>query len=137
MKLSRSAIAMYVGLVFASGAVLGAFGQRLYTVSTTVSAKNPPRNAEEFRKRVVAEMQSRLKLTDPQVARLNEIMDETRASVEETRHKMRPAFQAIHEEEIDKVRAMLTPEQKIEHAKMVKELKERQKQTGRSPGPGF
>jgi len=29
MKFSRAAIALYVGLVFASGAVLGVFGHRL------------------------------------------------------------------------------------------------------------
>lgn len=137
MKLSRSAIAIYVGLVFASGAVLGAFGQRLYTVSTTVSAKNPPKNAEEFRKKIVTEYQGRLKLTDPQVARLNEIMDETRANVEETRHKMRPAFEAIHEEQTDKIRTMLSADQRTEYAKMLKEREERQKQLGHPPGPGF
>ena len=55
MKIPRGAVAMYVGLVFASGAVLGAFGQRLYTASS-VSAKTT-RNPEEFRKRVLATMQ--------------------------------------------------------------------------------
>ena len=79
MKLSRAAIALYVSLVFASGAVLGVFGHRLYTVSS-VSAK-AVRNPEEFRKRTMAEMQTRLKLTDDQVLKLNAIMDETRARV--------------------------------------------------------
>ncbi len=78
MKLSRLAISLYVGLVFASGAVLGAFGHRLYSVSTVVSAKQN-RNAEEFRKRVIAEMQGRLKLSGEQVTKLNFIMDDTRS----------------------------------------------------------
>ena len=131
MRLSRLAIAFYVGLVFASGAVLGAFGHRLYTVSS-VNAKQK-RNPEEFRKKVVAEYQSRLKLTDEQVAKLNANMDETRARVEETRQKMRPAYDKIHEEQWMKFHAVLTPEQQIEHEKM---RKERQKQSGRS-GPGL
>ena len=54
MKLSRSAIAFYFALVFASGAILGVFGQRLYT-ATTVNA-NATKNPQEFRKRVIAEM---------------------------------------------------------------------------------
>lgn len=133
MRLSRLAIAFYVGLVFASGAVLGAFGHRLYTVSTSVSAKQK-RNPEEFRKKIVAEYQTRLKLTDEQVAKLNAIMDETRSRVEETRQKMRPAYDKIHEEQWMKIHAVLTPEQQIEHEKMRKEREERQKQHSQGPG---
>ena len=40
MKLSRAAIVLYVGLVFVSGAVLGFFGNRLYSASTV---ERPPR----------------------------------------------------------------------------------------------
>lgn len=87
MKLSRAAIVAYIGLVFASGAVLGALGHRLYTVST-VSAK-ATRNPEEFRKRVISEYQTRLKLSDAQVSQLSSIMDETRSRVEETRQRMK------------------------------------------------
>jgi F0F1-type ATP synthase membrane subunit b/b' len=131
MRLSRVSIAVYVGLVFASGAVLGAFGHRLYTVSA-VSAKTTKRNPEEFRKKIVTEYQQRLHLSDQQVAQLNAIMDETRTRVEETRQKMRPTYDKIHEEQTAKVREMLTPEQRVEYEKMRKEREERQKQPGRS-----
>ncbi len=70
MKFSRAAIAFYIGLVFASGVVLGVFGHRLYAVST-VSQQSATKTPEEFRKKVMAEYQSRLKLTDDQVAKLN------------------------------------------------------------------
>jgi len=131
MKLSRAAIIAYIGLVFASGAVLGALGHRLYTVST-VSAK-VTRNPDEFRKRVIAEYQTRLKLTDVQVSQLSEIMDETRSRVEETRQKMKPAYQKIHEEQTEKIRAMLNPNQQSEYEKIRKEREAaaREKQTGR------
>ena len=136
MRLSRVTIAIYIGLVFVSGAVLGAFGHRLYTVST-VSAKSTRRNPEEFRKKVVAEYQERLHLSAQQVTQLNTIMDETRARVEETRQKMRPTYDKIHEEQTAKVREMLTPEQRVEYEKIRKEREEREqhpKQQGRSPG---
>src|SRR5580698_11605748 len=119
MRLSRAAIVLYVGLVFASGAVLGALGHRLYTVSS-VSAKTT-RNPEEFRKRVMSEYQSRLKLSDAQVDQLSAIMDETRTRVEDTRQKMKPAYQKIHEEQTDKVLAILNPEQQVEYEKIRKE----------------
>jgi hypothetical protein len=132
MKLSRAAIALYVALVFVSGAVLGAVGHRLYMVST-VSAKLTP---EEFRKKVVAEYQQRLKLSDDQVVRLNMIMDETRARIEETRQKLHPAYQKIREEQQQKFRDLLTPEQQSEYDQIRKEREQRQKQNGR-PGPGI
>ena len=53
MKLSRWTIALYVGLVFTSGIVVGAFSHRFIDVSA-VSA-NAGRNPEEFRKRFHAE----------------------------------------------------------------------------------
>jgi hypothetical protein len=132
MKLSRAAIALYVGLVFASGLVLGAFGQRLYTAST-VAAKQRP-NPEEMRKRIVAEYESRLKLSPEQLGRLNVILDETRARMEEARKGMRPAYQKIHEDQVAKIRELLNPDQQAEYDKMRKEREQReqhQKQSGR------
>lgn len=137
MRFSRGAIALYVGLVFACGMVLGAFGDRLYNASAVV-AKPAPRNPEEFRRKVIAEYQSRLKLTPDQVAKLNAIMDETRARVEETRQKMKPAYQKIHDEQSEKVRELLSADQQVEYDKMRKEHDERAKQNpGHGPGPGF
>jgi hypothetical protein len=136
MKLSRAAIVLYVGLVFASGAVLGALGHRLYTVSS-VSAKTT-RNPEEFRKRVMSEYQSRLKLSDAQVDQLSAIMDETRTRVEDTRQKMKPAYQKIHEEQTDKIRAMLNPDQQTEYEKIRKEREAgREKQQSHAPSQRF
>ena len=50
MNFSRKTIALYVGLVFVSGAVLGVFGDRLYTVTTVTKAKNAKPSPEEFRR---------------------------------------------------------------------------------------
>jgi len=137
MKLSRATIALYVGLVFASGVVLGIFGHSLYAVSTTASTKS--KNPEEFRKRVMAEYRSRLRLSEDQVTKLNAIMDETRARVEETRQKMHPAYQKIRAEQNEKIRQLLSAEQQAEFDKMHKEREERdqrQKPSGRQPGSG-
>jgi hypothetical protein len=50
MNFSRKSIALYVGLVFVSGGVLGVFGDRLYTVTTVTKAKNAKPSPEEFRR---------------------------------------------------------------------------------------
>jgi hypothetical protein len=139
MKFSRAAIALYVGLVFASGVVLGAFGHRLYMVSTIVSAKGT-KNPEEFRRKVIAEYRTRLHLSDDQVTRLNVLMDETRARVEDTRQKLHPAYQKIRAEQNEKIRQILSADQQVEFDKMHKEREERQQrqkqQSGRDPGTG-
>jgi Spy/CpxP family protein refolding chaperone len=137
MKFSRTAIILYMGLVFVCGAVLGVFGQRLYSASTVISATNRPK-PEELRKKALAEYQSRLKLTDDQVSKMNGLMDETRARVGEVRKSMHPQYERIHQEQTEKVRAILSPEQRAEYDRMLKEREERQKQNGnRGPGPGI
>jgi hypothetical protein len=138
MKLSRSAIALYVGLIFASGGVLGVYGNRLYNAST-VSAK-APFNPDEFRKKVVAEYQRRLQLSDEQVQKVNLILDETQAQVKEIHAKSDPAMKAVHDNQIEHITEILTPAQRTEYEVMRKERQEqRQKQYGGRPGggPGF
>jgi Spy/CpxP family protein refolding chaperone len=132
MNFSRAAIAAYVGLIFASGAVLGVFGNRLYVASRDAGKPGPRPNPEDFRKRLLDTFRDRLHLNEDQVAKLNVIMDETRSRVEETRHQMRPAYQKIHEEQDQKIRALLTPDQQVEFDKILKERQEHQKGRGGS-----
>jgi len=136
VKLSRLTIALYVGLIFASGVVLGVFGHSLYAVSTVVSKTNP--KPEELRKKRLAEMQTRMKLSDEQVAKINSIYDETRAKFHEVRERYRPEMDALESAQRDKVRSILSPEQQAEYEKMLKEREQQQKQNGgRGPGPGI
>jgi Spy/CpxP family protein refolding chaperone len=136
VKLSRLTIALYVGLIFASGVVLGVFGHSLYAVTTVVSKTNP--KPEELRKKRLAEMQTRMKLSDEQVAKINSIMDETRAKFHEVRERYRPEMDSLESAQRDKVRSILSPDQRAEYEKMLKEREEQQKLNGgRGPGPGI
>jgi Spy/CpxP family protein refolding chaperone len=119
MTFSRWKIAMYVGFVFVSGALLGAFSHRLYTVSG-VSA-NAPRNPEEFRRRYMEEMKTRLKLTPDQVTQLSAILDETRSRVRSTRESIEPEIRKIREEQQEKVHHILSADQRPEYDQMRKE----------------
>jgi Spy/CpxP family protein refolding chaperone len=136
VKLSRLTIALYVGLIFASGVVLGVFGHSLYAVTTVVSKTNP--KPEELRKKRLAEMQTRMKLSDEQVAKINSIYDETRAKFHEVRERYRPEMDVLERAQRDKVRSILSPEQQAEYEKMLKEREQQQKQNGeRGSGPGI
>ncbi len=133
MKLSRLTIALYVGLIFASGVVLGVFGHSLYAVTTVRS--NPP---EDLRKKTLAEMQKRMQLSNEQVSKINSIMDETRARFHEVRERYRPEMDAHQKDQRDKVRSILSPSQLTEYEKMLKEREEHQKHDGgRGQGPGI
>jgi Spy/CpxP family protein refolding chaperone len=136
VKLSRLTIALYVALIFACGVVLGVFGHSLYAVTVVKSSPNP--RPEDVRKKTLAEMQARMKLTDDQVAKINSIYDDTRARFHEVHEKYRPQLDAITKDQRDKVRTILSPDQVGEYEKMLKERDEHQKQNGgRGNGPGI
>jgi hypothetical protein len=125
MNLSKAAIGLYVALVFLSGIVVGALGYRLYTVSP-VSASGP-RSPEEYREKYLAEMRSRVKVSPEQEKQLIAILEETRARYKETRDSIEPQMQQIRQEQVDRVNAILTPEQRAEYARMRAE-RDRQRQ---------
>jgi hypothetical protein len=131
MKLSRWTIALYVGLVFASGAVVGAFGHRFIDVAA-VSA-NARRNPEEFRKRFTVEMKARLNLTSDQMTKLSAVLDSTRVEFRTTRDSIEPALANIREEQHRRILALLEPAQRAEYEKMRQEREARARQEAPPP----
>jgi hypothetical protein len=135
MRLTRWTIALYMGLVFLCGGVVGAFAHRLYTVST-VSANATTRNPEEFRKRYLADLQARLKLSDDQVVKVNSVMDETRTRFRATRATIEPEMRKIREDQQREISELLSPEQQAEWQKIVEERERNRKNKKRGGGTG-
>jgi hypothetical protein len=135
MRLSRLSISLYIALIFLSGVALGVFGHRLYAVTTVSSSA--VRKPEEFRKRYVSEMQSRLKLTTEQVNSLGAILDETRTRVHEARERFKPELDTIKAQQVAKVKAILDATQQAEYDKMRAEREAREKAQGHASGPGI
>jgi hypothetical protein len=135
MNFSRKSIALYVGLVFVSGAVLGVFGDRLYTVSTVTKAKNTRPTPEEFRRGYLGFMQKRLGLNEQQITKLGLILDETRARMNEVNQRTIPEQKEIQKTQTEKIRAMLTPAQQSEYEVVIKE-RQKMKKGGSRGGPG-
>lgn len=128
MKPFNRNLAISLTLVFLSGLALGALGYRYYAQKTAVTRENrPPRSPREFRAAYTSEMKSRLKLSDDQVTRLTNILDETEAKYKEVRERTRPEMKAIQDGQVAAINAMLSPEQQSEYAKMRKERDERRK----------
>lgn len=118
MTRSRLAIAIYLLLVFLSGVVVGAVGHRFYYREKFTPRPRP--SPEEFRRRYMEDLRSRLKLTDEQAQRIDAILDETR-------DRYRTQMRAMQEEQAAKIRAVLNPEQQREYEQMRREREERRK----------
>ena len=135
MRPSRWTVALYMALVFACGGVAGAFAFRLYTVSG-VSANVGQRNPEEFRKRFMADLKSRLQLNDDQAAKLGTIMDETRMQVRAARMTIEPELQKIRDDQKQRISELLSPDQQAEWQKILDERqRKRESKKNRSPRP--
>lgn len=132
MKMSRTnlTIGFYLLLVFGSGIAVGAFGYRIYSgtpVSAKVSVPAAKPSPEEWRKQYLGEMQARVRLTPAQVQELNGIMDQTRSLFHESREKHNRELQALRDDHANRIRAILTDEQRPEYEKLRAEREQRAK----------
>ncbi|MEO8025338.1 MAG: hypothetical protein ABI823_02635 [Bryobacteraceae bacterium] len=137
MKLSKLSVAVNVTLLFLSGVAVGAFGYRLYTVAPVSANKTGKSSSDEYRKKYLNEMQTRLKLDSEQAKKLDNILDETRARFHIVRERNKPEFDTIRSQQVEKVRGILNEQQRAEYERMRKEREEHEKQFGRGSGPGI
>lgn len=126
MTFSRSATAMYLALVFASGAVVGVLGHKFYNAREVNATSRP--QPDEWRRKYMDEMQTRLNLSSDQKLRLNILLDETRSRVREAQARAKPEIDQIKAEQVEKIRSMLDEKQRVEYNKLRKEREERAKQ---------
>jgi len=101
-------------LVFGSGILVGAVGYRLYMVNSVSMAppgRPPQRDPEEVRKRIVSEMQQKIKLDEAQVQQLNQIYDQTRQAFDALHKQSSQESRVIWDKQKEEVRAILRPDQ--------------------------
>ena len=128
MPKSRLSAAISVLLVFFSGAVLGAFTYRLYSLPSVQMVKEtggPPRklSPEEWRKKYVSDLSTAVKMDETQVSELNKILDHTREEFQSLADKVqpeqkaldtkfRPEREAIQTRQVENINALLRPDQR-------------------------
>jgi len=116
MKRSGLAAALYVALVFLSGAVVGIFAYRLYTARSVSASVSVPKPAD-FRKKYVDDITTRVHLSQEQVAQLSTILDETRNRWTEEHNRSMTQRAQIHDEQVQRIHDILTPTQIPEYEK--------------------
>src|SRR5690242_21873931 len=122
MKQNQWAAVLLAVLLFCCGAAIGAIGDHFYTVR--VANAKP---AEDFRQRYISEMRSRCKPTPAQVAQLDAILDDTKAKVKAVKDSVRPQILKIKQEQIGRVKSILTPEQVPAYDQLLAERERRAK----------
>jgi uncharacterized protein YeaO (DUF488 family) len=119
MRQSNGKIALYLGLVFASGLVVGGFGHRLYTVkSVSATSEAKKKTPDDYRREYMAEMKQRLTLNDKQSKDLEVILDATRAKYKAFRERTKPEMDAIQSAQTEAINALLDETQRKEYALM-------------------
>ncbi|MDQ2843935.1 MAG: hypothetical protein M3Y72_23435 [Acidobacteriota bacterium] len=123
MRRNQWAALFFALLLFGSGFAAGILTQR-YVSGSVVSAKT----AEDFRHHYIAEMKSKLGLSAQQVSDLEKILDDTKAKYKAVRDQSRPAMLKIKEEQIDRVKSILTASQVPIYESLVAERERRYKE---------
>lgn len=120
-------LAFYCTVLFVSGMAVGALSHRYY-VQDVVAAKAPTRRTpEQYRRAYLAEMKTRLNLSEEQAAQLEVVLDDTGAKFRALREQQRPMMDAIQAEQTARVNSLLTAEQQVEFEKMRLEREQRRK----------
>lgn len=120
-------LGLYLFLVFASGAVVGAFGHKLYSAKT-VNAKAPPPPKEDFKKRYLRQMQTRLKLDDGQLQKLDGIFESYGPRYRDTKQRQDVEMKQIQTQQRTEIKAMLSEQQQAEYQKMIEERDARERE---------
>jgi len=129
MKRWNLPIALYLFLVFISGAVVGALGYRTYKPPSASS--NARVSPEEFRRQYLQEIKTRVNLNDEQLQKVNAILDETRTRFHDARDKHNEIVKQIGDEQRAKMRAILSVEQLPKAEQFWLDRDQRQKQNKR------
>jgi len=129
MKRWNPPIALYLLLVFISGAVVGALGYRTYKPPSASS--NARVSPEEFRSQYLQEIKTRVNLSDDQLEKVNTILDETRTRFHNARDKHNDIVKQIGEEQRAKMRAILSSDQVPKAEQFWQDRDQRQKQNKR------
>jgi len=116
MPKSKLSTIGYLLLVFFSGALVGGLSYRLYSMNTVNASSGSPRpSPEEFRRRYIEGMRTKVNLDEKQIEQVNQILDETRAQFDQMRAKQRADGQAIQNQQVARITAILRDDQKASY----------------------
>jgi Spy/CpxP family protein refolding chaperone len=118
----------YFVATFLLGAIVGAVGAFLYGWYGGRWQRHVPPDKEQVIQRLTRD----LALTDAQVAEVRKAFEEAGAKQKALADEVGPKFRALREERRERIRAILTPEQRAKFDEIVRRIDERR---ARRPPP--
>ncbi len=113
---------IYLLVVFACGLAVGALGYRFYQLKTVTASAAPSRpSPKEWKKKHIAELNTRLHLTAEQTSQISAILDDAHKDIRAVMKTVEPEMDRIQQTQYAKVKAALTPEQAAEYEKFHQE----------------
>ncbi len=117
MPKSKFSAVVYLLLVFLSGALVGGLSYRLYAMNTVSASSGLPKaSPEEFRRHYIDTMRAKVNLDEKQLEQVNQILDETRMQFDQMRAKQRADGEAIQNQQVAKITAILREDQQANYA---------------------
>jgi len=136
MLRTKTSAVLSLALVFVSGGLVGVLATRAYIVrSASVNAEVTRKpSPADWRKHVLGEMRTKLKLDDAQTEQLNDIFDHMDSEVRDLRAKRDSQNQALQSDLVAKINGILRPEQ-LALYKQYREEREKERQRRKMQGP--
>jgi len=117
----RGEAAVLVVIVFLLGALLGGVGNHLWGESVWGKQMMP---AQPTKGQIVSNLTKELQLTPDQQTQLGVIVDDTRAQWRTLYTTIEPRHEEIRQQSRDRIRAILTPDQKPKFEEFMKRIDE-------------
>jgi DNA anti-recombination protein RmuC len=130
VKRSQVSVLLSMFAIFGSGIVVGAFGYHSYTANTVSATAVVPvkKDPEDWRRRYVDAIRTRLNLEQTQLGQLNTILDQTKARFKDLKERQKQETDEIRAEQLERIRGMLTAAQKPEFEKFREERERKMKE---------
>ena len=111
MTNSRVSSAIYLVLVFASGILAGAVGNRLYMVKTASANSTPPRTMAQYRSQLFTELRQRVGATESQIAEIDKVLNNAKQQLDALHAEHKPMREKIDHDRVEGIRAVLDEKQ--------------------------
>lgn len=116
---SKRAAALYLGLVFFAGAVLGFAANQFYNEQTLHAQASEPQLT--YTQRLIKSLDEQLHLDDDQVDEILAIQDDIGDKWHAVRDAMEPEFEALRRERALRIMAVLSPVQQAIYDEILQE----------------
>lgn len=125
---------LYLGVVFAAGAILGVAAYRFYAVNIAKAEfQAAPLSPQEYRAQAVSKLERELGLTPEQTVELQKVYDYIGERWHDVRDAMETELEAMRKERADRIMGMLTPEQQEKYRAILEE-KRRKREAAKASG---